>query len=139
MAKHEKKPKNKKEQKFICSKCNKIFGTKKHLSQHDPFGITEVQMWNLWNIFGDKYKIKHTWTLFIWKGFRIFATILKKKKFCVSTKTLFVPIDHHAIFKMFKLSFCWSDKTYPKIICFNPFWGIYKYFWLDPKVCADPS
>ena len=44
MAKHENKAKNKKEQKFICSKCNKIFGTKKHLSQHDPFGTTEVQM-----------------------------------------------------------------------------------------------
>ena len=44
MAKHEKKAKNKKEQKFSCSKCNKIFGTKKHLSQHDPFGTTEVQM-----------------------------------------------------------------------------------------------
>ena len=26
------------------------------------------------------------------------------------TKTLFMPIDHHAIFKMFKLRFCGSDK-----------------------------
>ena len=51
MAKHENKAKNKKEQKFICSKCNKIFGTKKQLSQHDPFGTTEVQMWSLWQIF----------------------------------------------------------------------------------------
>ena len=44
MAKHENKAKNMKEQKFICSKCNNIFGTKKHLSQHYPFGTTEVQM-----------------------------------------------------------------------------------------------
>ena len=47
MAQHENKPKNKKEQKFICSKCNKIFGTKKHLSQHDLFGATKVQMLSL--------------------------------------------------------------------------------------------
>ena len=37
------------------------------------------------------------------------------------TKTLFVPIDHHAIFKMFKLSFCESDKKWQNNIFFNAF------------------
>ena len=46
-----------------------------------------------------------------------------RKKFCVSTKTLFVPIDHHAIFNMFKLSFCGSDKKCQKLFFLNPFLG----------------
>ena len=41
----------------------------------------------------------------------------------VSTKTLCVPIDHHAIFKMFKLSFCGSDNKCQNIIFVNPFLG----------------
>ena len=39
---------------------------------------------------------------------------LVKKKLCVSTKKLFVPIDHHAKFNMFKLSFGGSDKKNAK-------------------------
>ena len=57
--------------------------------------------------------------------------LLVQNKFCVSTKTLFVPIDHHAIFKMFQLNFCGSDKKL--------FGGTSKNLWLDPKVCADLS
>ena len=50
------------------------------------------------------------------------------RKLCVSTKTWFVPIDHHAIFNMFKLSFCGSDKKCLKKI-------FKKNLWLDPNVC----
>ena len=47
---------------------------------------------------------------------------VQKKIMCIY-KNILVPIDHHVIFKMFKLNFCGSDKKSPKIIFLNPFLG----------------
>ena len=41
--------------------------------------------------------------------------LVQKKILCIYR------IDHHAIFKMFKLSFCGSDKKCQNIILLNPF------------------
>ena len=61
-----------------------------------------------------------------------------RKKFCVSSKTWFVPIDHHAIFKMFKLSFCGSDKKCQTIIFLNPFLGHFqKYLTGSESICRS--